>query len=63
VSGTAGPKRQEVTGRWRKLHNDELCNSYSSQNIIMKHKSKRMLWAGREKHMKKPAQRWGIILR
>jgi hypothetical protein len=29
-----GPKRDEVTGRWRKLHNEELYNVYSSPNII-----------------------------
>jgi hypothetical protein len=29
-----GPKRDDVTGDWRKLHNDELHNSYSSPNII-----------------------------
>jgi hypothetical protein len=29
-----GPKRDEVTGGWRKLHNEELCNLYSSPSII-----------------------------
>jgi hypothetical protein len=29
-----GPKRDEVTGDWRKLHNEELCNLYSSPSII-----------------------------
>jgi len=36
-----GPKRDEVTGEWRKLHNEEL-NLYSSPNIIRVMKSKRM---------------------
>jgi hypothetical protein len=41
-----GPKRDEVTGDWRKLHNEELHNLYSSPNIIRKMKSRRMRWAG-----------------
>jgi hypothetical protein len=41
-----GLKRDEVTGDWRKLHNEELHNSYSSPNIIRMMKSRRMRWAG-----------------
>jgi hypothetical protein len=41
-----GPKRNEVTGEWRKLHNEELLNLYSSPNIIRMNKSRRMRWAG-----------------
>jgi hypothetical protein len=41
-----GPKRDEVTGDWRKLHNEELHNLYSSRNIIRMIKSRRMRWAG-----------------
>jgi hypothetical protein len=41
-----GPKRDEVTGEWRKLHNEELHNLYSSSNIIRQIKSRRMRWAG-----------------
>jgi hypothetical protein len=41
-----GPKRGEVTGEWRKLHNEELHILYSSPNIIRQFKSKRMRWAG-----------------
>jgi hypothetical protein len=41
-----GPKRDEVTGGWRKLHNEELHNLYSSPNIIRMIKSRRMIWAG-----------------
>jgi hypothetical protein len=41
-----GPKRDEVTGAWRKLHNEELHNLYSSPSIITIIKSKRMRWAG-----------------
>jgi len=41
-----GPKRDEVTGKWRKLHNEELNNLYSSPNIMRVLKSRRMRWAG-----------------
>jgi hypothetical protein len=40
-----GPKRNEVTGEWRKLHNEELHNLYSSPDIVRQIKSRRM-WAG-----------------
>jgi hypothetical protein len=40
-----GPKREE-DGSWRKLHNDELHNLYSSSNIIREIKSMRLMWAG-----------------
>ena len=41
-----GPKRVEVTGEWRKLHNEELNDLYSSPNIVRVVKSRRMRWAG-----------------
>jgi hypothetical protein len=41
-----GPKKDEVTGGWRKLHNEELHNLYSSPSIIGMIKSRRMRWAG-----------------
>jgi hypothetical protein len=41
-----GTKRDEVTGEWRKLHNEELNYLYSSPHIIRIIKSKRMRWAG-----------------
>jgi hypothetical protein len=40
------PKRDEVTGDWRKLHSEELHNLYSSPDIIRLVKSRRMRWAG-----------------
>jgi hypothetical protein len=41
-----GPKRDEVKGQWRKLHNGELHKLYSSPDIIRQIKSRRMRWAG-----------------
>jgi hypothetical protein len=41
-----GPKRDEVTGVWRKLLNEELHDLYSSPSIIRIIKSRRMIWAG-----------------
>jgi hypothetical protein len=45
------PKRDEVTVEWRKLHNEELHNLYSSPDIIRQIKSRRMRWAGHVAHM------------
>jgi hypothetical protein len=41
-----GPKRDDVTGEWRKLHSEELHNLYSSPDIIRQVRSRRMRWAG-----------------
>jgi hypothetical protein len=41
-----GPRRDQVAGDWRKLHDEEPHNSYSSPNIIRMIKSRRMRWAG-----------------
>ena len=43
---TVGPKRAEVTSEWRKLHNEELNDLYSSPNIVRVIKSRRMRWTG-----------------
>jgi len=46
-----GPKRDKVTGEWRKLHNEELNDLYCSPNIVRGIKSRRMRWAGHVAHM------------
>jgi hypothetical protein len=40
-----GPRRDEVTGEWRKVHNEEFIDLYSSPNIVRVIKSRRMRWA------------------
>jgi hypothetical protein len=46
-----GPKRDVVTGEWRRLHNKELYALNSSPNIIRVTKSRRLRWAGHVAHM------------
>jgi len=41
-----GPRRDEITGEWRRLHNEELNDLYSSPNIVRVIKWRRMRWAG-----------------
>jgi hypothetical protein len=53
-----GPKRDEVMGEWRKLHNTELHNLYSSPNIIRIIKSRRMRLAG---HVARMGRRGTLI--
>jgi hypothetical protein len=48
-----GPKRDEAIGEWRRLHNEELNDLYSSPNVIRVMKSRRMRWAGRVVRMGK----------
>jgi hypothetical protein len=52
-----GPKRNEVTGEWRKLHSEELNDLYSSPNIIWVIKSRRVTWAV---HVARMGERRGI---
>jgi hypothetical protein len=74
-----GRKRDEVTGGWRKLHNDELHNLYSSKNIIRMMKPRRIRWAWHvarkgeksilvgkpegKRPLGRPVRRWGTILK
>jgi hypothetical protein len=51
-----GPKRDKVTGEWRRLHNGELNDLYSSPNIVRVIKSRRMRWAG---HVARMGERRG----
>jgi hypothetical protein len=51
-----GPKRDEVTGEWRRLHNKELYALYSSPNIIRVIKPRRLRWAG---HVARMGERRG----
>ena len=46
-----GPRRDEVTGELRRLHNEEINDLYSSPNIVRVIKSRRMRWAGHVAHM------------
>jgi hypothetical protein len=43
---SSGPKRDEITGEWRKLHNEELNDLYSLPTIVRVIKSRRMRWTG-----------------
>jgi hypothetical protein len=57
-----GLKRDEVMGDWRKLHNEELHNLYSSPNIIRMIKSRRMRWAGHVERMGETRNAYRILV-
>ena len=57
LRGIFGAKRDEVTGEWRKLHNEELNDLYCSPNIVRVIKSRRIRWAG---HVACNGERGGV---
>jgi hypothetical protein len=57
-----GPKRDEVTGGWRKLHNEELHSLYSSQSIIRMIKSRRMKRVGHVARMGEKRHAYRILV-
>jgi hypothetical protein len=57
-----GPKRDEVTGEWRKLHNEELRDLYSLPSIIRVIKSRRMRWEGHVARMGKKGNTYRLLL-
>ena len=52
-----GPKRDKVTGEWRKLHNEELSDLYSSPNIVQVINQEKMSWVG---HVAYKGERRGV---
>jgi hypothetical protein len=57
-----GPKRYEVTGGWRKLHNEELRDLYSSPGTIRIIKSRRMRWAGHVARMAEKRNAYRLLV-
>jgi hypothetical protein len=57
-----GPKRNEVTGEWRKLHNEELHNLYSSPDIIRKINSRRIRWEGHVARMGEERKVYKVLM-
>jgi PAS domain-containing protein len=57
-----GPKRDEVMGRWRKLHNEELRDLYSLPSIIRMIKSRRMRWAGHVSRMRVKRNAYRLLM-
>ena len=57
-----GPRRDEVTGEWMRLHNEELNDLYSSPNIVRVIKSRRMLWAGHVARMGEERGAYSVLV-
>jgi hypothetical protein len=57
-----GPNRDEMTGEWRKLHNEELHNLYSSPDNIRQVKSRRMRWAGHVARMGEESKVYMVLV-
>ena len=58
-----GAKRDEVTGEWRKLHNEELNDLYCSLSIVRMIKSRRMRWAGHVARMEDRRDVYRVLMR
>jgi hypothetical protein len=59
LRGIFGSKKDEVTGEWRKLHNEELNDLYFSPSIVRVIKSRRMVWA---RHVARMGERRGVYM-
>jgi hypothetical protein len=57
-----GPKKDRVTGRWRKWHNEELHNFYSSPSVIRIMKSRRMRWVGHVARMEEKENVYRLLV-
>jgi len=57
-----GPRRDEVTGEWRRLHNEELNDLYCSPNNVRVIKSRRMRWAGHVARMGEERGVYGVLV-
>ena len=57
-----GPRRDEVTGEWRRLHNEELNDLYCSPNIVRVIKSRRMGWAGHVARMGEESGAYRVLV-
>jgi hypothetical protein len=58
-----GPKKDEITGEWRKLHNEELHILHSSPNIIRQIKSRRIRWAAHVARMEEERNVYRVLMR
>ena len=57
-----GPRRDEVTGEWRRLHHEELNDLYSSPNIVRVMKSRKIRWAGHVARMDEERRVYRVLL-
>jgi hypothetical protein len=57
-----GPKREEVAGGWRRLHNEELHNIYAPLNVIRAIKTRRIRRAGHVARMEEPRNAYNILV-
>ena len=62
LRGIFGPRRDEVMGEWRRLHNEELNDLYSSPIIVRVIKSRRMRWAGHVARMGEEREVYRVLL-